>query len=450
MTGSSNGYRTIPDEAFDNDALSRDMESFPWELPLKFDQNMASGVKIERDHRNDKLQQTDLNAFSGLGNPPSSPLISSQESDTITDTAQGLEHIQRLTGLYHAINDTSGMNGYLDEGGFDARDQLHLYNTIFPGKGHIFDKNSMDTSLASFFKLAQYDIIVVSIKAKDLLPITTTAKIDMNIRDTYCTYNKARDLASLGGIRSMPIPKAKRRPHLTPFGEMTPNECIEAHIEATSLYVPPIPVNILVVKYDNGGRNEVVLGSRFFEEARSNTPAGIRTTPSPVVMDCPSRAESISDGDSFQYPYGNPTRTPCVPQLDISVTGPQSYCNSDMLSPNPSLLLPSALNYLRHPIMSGTQSPMTVESSSDFSAPEWSSVTSLMGDSALEKLTWQSGHSRSTPLVTVEPIDAIMAISEYAANSFKPGIQQRARIRKDTIFQSGATNRQSETQQQNL
>ncbi|KAI1490775.1 hypothetical protein F5X96DRAFT_519899 [Biscogniauxia mediterranea] len=235
MADSSNGYPTIPDEAFDNDALPRDVEIFPRELPLKFDQNMTNGVEIERDHRNNKLQETGLNAFSGLGNPPPSPFISGQEIDTVTDTAQDLEHIRRFTRLYHAMDDTSGMNGYLDERGFDARGQLHIYNTTFPGKRHIPDKNSMDTSLASFFKLAQYDSIVVSIKAKDRLPITTTAKIDMNIRDTYCTYNKARDLASLRGIRSMPIPKAKRRPHLTPFGEMTPHECIEAHIEATSL-----------------------------------------------------------------------------------------------------------------------------------------------------------------------------------------------------------------------
>ncbi|KAI5922399.1 hypothetical protein F4810DRAFT_262862 [Camillea tinctor] len=124
---------------------------------------------------------------------------------------------------------------------------------------------------------------------------------------------------------------------------------------------------------------------------------------------------------------------PFVPRVDISTAAPQSYHNSDILSPDPSLLLPSAPSYAMYPSLSGTQTPMTIESSSDFSAPGWSSETSLMGDPAFEELTWQSERGGSVPSsVPIQPIDTnhIPAQSNVFRDNF-PGTQYTRNIQAE-------------------
>ncbi|KAI1498791.1 hypothetical protein F5X99DRAFT_411735 [Biscogniauxia marginata] len=259
------------------------------------------------------------------------------------------------------------------------------------------------TSVPALFQIAQYDNIIVAIGPKGGLPVTMDAIVDLNFPQTYCTRDKARQLESIPNMKIRPFPLKKRKTCLTPFGQMTPYEYIKAEVSVASLHVPPISIYITVLNHVNYGRNYMIIGSSFFKEAcLQASKAGI--TQSPLGRDNRDGLEVALTGGLFNSPYQESTGAARPPQLHISTTETQALRARDLVFPNRSLLVPNASNYPGCPSMSGTQTPITMESLSNDSVPAWSSITSVMEEPTLEKSTWLPRGNGPSPSVPIEPI----------------------------------------------
>ncbi|KAI5922398.1 hypothetical protein F4810DRAFT_711515 [Camillea tinctor] len=196
---------------------------------------MTNGDEISRELRNDRPQRTNLDNYFDPGIPTSSSFVLGQGSHNATSHTLGPRHNRTLSDFHQLMGNTTGVNGYSNERGLDARHNVPQNVHVSPRKEKMTDTTWTDSSLAAFFELSQHDSIDVAIRAKDRSPFTITAKIDKGFQHIYCTGNKGRELTSLTGIKPRSIPEAKQKPHLTPFGEMTPKEYIQAHIGVTSI-----------------------------------------------------------------------------------------------------------------------------------------------------------------------------------------------------------------------